>query len=65
VFEKEYLILSLKNINWSLFVLEIKRVYCTVRVLSLNRSDYIPSLTFSNPIFLPIAYSPALICFER
>jgi hypothetical protein len=22
-------------------------------------------LTFSNPIFLPIAYSPALICFGR
>jgi hypothetical protein len=23
------------------------------------------TLTLSNPIFLPTAYSPALICFER
>jgi len=40
--EKKYSILALKNINWSLFVSEIKSVNCTVSVLSLNRSDYIP-----------------------
>jgi hypothetical protein len=32
----------------------------------VGQSYYLPNLlTFSNPIFLPTAYSPALICFGR
>jgi hypothetical protein len=34
--------------------------------LGICRSNYYKCrLTLSNPIFLPAAYSPALICFER
>jgi hypothetical protein len=40
-------------------------VYCAVQTGSLNKGVCTSSLTLSNPIFLPPAYSPALIYFGR
>ena len=42
--------------NWFVFITVVESVYSAVRT---------GSLTLSNPIFLPTAYSPALICFGR
>jgi hypothetical protein len=35
---------ALYNLNWLVFITEMKRVYCAVRTGCLNKTVYVPSL---------------------
>jgi hypothetical protein len=50
---------------WNIFQFESQRRLGNAYLITLLKFGYVFVLTLSNPIFLPTAYSPALIWFGQ